>query len=549
MSENLAEENKRLRQEIEALKQAQVSQKKEAVLNPNTGALTTTEKERHKFHDGDCLKSSDFQTPRTKAAKDALNYDVTHEFFSAHEKNTALNVQKDIKQSCRIAEDRLEKLEDASTILDKAIDSINSSGDTAIADIHKSFKKYNEQLDTREAQIIRDLQRHKAGEINKIQKEKTVVEQLLSTLDNLVMEAQHVMSGPRCTDEDENDSPEGEYKTLAEIKDEFTHLRQILLPWDVGYLFDMITAKASEQMIGVRATAVHDIISRLVETLATAREKASTTLETLNTFISEVELVVPDTTERIRDEFSMFKKIAAQKESFFLDKVEHYHKNYNERVQIEQEFVDEWISNLQHHQRASLDAVATGNDYQLLKELEILNQTLVHIDGSTLTLGYDTIGFEPCETILEKPIDQLGVLVREEIVISPKFSQAYHYYQFLEHKEFIYGGSETGGKGPPPETGITNKERALFEASFSRIDKFGDGTLDEAELEVMWLEVFSGVPKQAIASITQRIFNEIDTSNKKRIHFEEFMSYISEGMRTNLGAQRDQFYRSGENSI
>ena len=460
-------------------------------------------------------------TQRTKAAKDAINDDVTHEFFSAHEKNTALNVQRDIRQSCRIAEDRMVKLDDALSILQSSQEMVKGSAEASSESIQHNFEKYRVELRQREQSFMTDLDNHKDGELRKIRKEKDIVVQLLNTLENLVTEASNLMSGP-----DPDFETDGQqYKTLAEIKDEFTSLRQVMLPWDMGYLFDMISAKASEQMIDLRTTAVHDIIARLIEMLSSAREKASVTLDTLNNFISDVEKVVPEAKQRIAEEFRLFDKIVGSKEEMFASKATHYSRNYTDRIEVERECIEEWFSILSARSRSSKEAIDLGNDHRLLKELENLNQTLVQVDGCTLTLGYDNMSFQPVPSVLSSSLDQLGTLQREEMPCKALISPIYHYYQFLEHKEFMYGGSET--QAPlSANAGITKKERALFERSFKKIDKYKDGTLSEEELEVLWAMVFTAVPRQAISCITARIFEEINVQKKERIHFDEFLRYF-----------------------
>lgn len=72
--------------------------------------------------------------------------------------------------------------------------------------------------------------------------------------------------------------------------------------------------------------------------------------------------------------------------------------------------------------------------------------------------------------------------------------------------------------------------------------------MDESQLEAMWRDVFRRVPRDAVRAICQRIFVEIDTRNEGRIGFNEFLDYLAHGMHTNLGAQRDRFYRSGHAS-
>ena len=444
-----------------------------------------------------------------------------------------------------MADERIEKLKEATTVLDKSMERVHTSRDDASIVVDKRFNIYREQLKDREKQFVDDLTRHQRGEIHKINKEKVIVEKLLLTLDNLIKEASDVMRGPKLDDDPNTNSDIHGYKTLAEIKDEFTSLRQVLLPWDVGYLFDIMTAKASEQMIDIRTTAVHDIINALIDTLTAARGKASATLDTLCNFISEVERVVPETQNRIRSEFTQFTDIVTVKEDLFRDKIEHYDLMYSGRINVEKQFVLEQIDTLQEAQQSARESIEYGNDYYLLKQLETLNQTLVQVDSSTLTLFFDNIVFRPCTNALTRSLDRLGVLTREELSIDPKFANAHHYYQFLEHEEYMYGGSETG-IGERSVGGISDKERTLFETTFRTIDKYGDRTLNEEQLSILWSEIFSTIPKDSCLSITKRIFDEVNIAGKQRIHFDELLAYISEGMNTNLGAQRDQFYMSKE---
>eukprot|EP00756_Hemistasia_phaeocysticola_P003379 Hpha_TRINITY_DN12217_c0_g2::TRINITY_DN12217_c0_g2_i1::g.16923::m.16923 len=530
--EELMEENRRLRAELDALRKVH-------------GTVSESPlRQMQKFYDDECLRSSDFNTPRGQAAKDAINDDVTHEFFSAHERNTALNVQRDIRQSCRIAEDRRRKLRDARQILERAAASVDESATNTQESLDDVFEGFFDELRAREDQFRDDLDRHRRGELVKIQKEQRIVKQLLETLQTLVVEAQDVMTGPR-EKGDEAPVEEGDYKTLAEIKDEFTELRQIMLPWDLGYLFDKITAKASEQMIDIRTTAVHDIISGLILTLNSAREKADATYDTLTQFMKEVDRVVPETAQRVHEEFDNFRDVTKSKYRTFSEKIHRYRQNYSQRIQTEIDYVDEWSTKLTGQQQDAQEAVASGNDHNLLKKLEALNGALVQVDGTTLTLGYDKISFVTGGSALSNALDQLGALQREALDCKPLFGNCFHYYHFLEHKEYIYGTSEDGA-APEAQSSTTNigqRERDMFESAFRRIDTDQSGTLDETELEVLWGQVFTTVPRASVRAITARIFKEIDQNGNGIINFEEFLDYITSGMKTNLAAQRELFYR------
>ena len=523
----LAEENRRLKQELQRVTRERDAAAQEAHLvqrrpdlrpsppaaAPSSSAPAPAPRPMPNGH-----RAGTAAAAARGPAKPAIHgVDVTYEFFSAHERDAALNVQRDIKQSCGLAGDRLTKLRDSLAVLQASETDVVTSSAAAREGVAEAFCGYRLQLSERLEGFQKALQQHREGELNKINKEQEVVRQLLATLDNLVVQARGLMVQP----EEEEDTVCG-HKSLVEIRAEVAALRQTMLPGDMQHVCDALTAEVTEETTRVRTGAVHEIIVCLTEMLTQAHAKASDTLETLTGFAQDVEGTVPEAVAQIEDEFRGFTAVTREKEQMFVAKVACYEARYRSRIHDEVECVKEAVHDVEACLDSAQRALSSGNDHILLTQLDGLNRALLDADGSTLTLGYDRLLFEPVDNVLCTPLSHLGSLSRATLPYKPLTTPYYHFYQFLEHPDSIYGGSETA---PPPAQAslVTAKERTLFEQGFAKIDRCHDGTLSQEELATLWKLTFLSVPRQAIACVTTRIFDEINTAGKDRIFFEDFL--------------------------